>query len=78
MLNYMNRSVPGVVVPQELIDRMKQASDPKAEGIKITLELIEAVRALPGAAGVHLQAIEAEELLPEIIEAAGLSPRPEV
>ncbi len=78
MLNYMNRSVPGVVVPQELIDRMKQASDPQAEGIKITLELIEAVRALPGAAGVHLQAIEAEELLPEIIEAAGLRPRPEV
>ncbi|MCG2763871.1 MAG: methylenetetrahydrofolate reductase [Desulfarculaceae bacterium] len=78
MLNYMNKNVPGVVVPQELIDRMKAASDPQAEGVKVTLELIEQVRELPGVKGVHLQAIEAEELLPEIINQAGLSPRPEV
>ncbi|MCB2193876.1 MAG: methylenetetrahydrofolate reductase [Deltaproteobacteria bacterium] len=78
MLNYMNNNVPGVVVPQELIDRMKGASDAQAEGIKVTIELIEQVKQLPGVKGVHLQAIEAEELLPEIINQAGLSPRPEV
>ncbi len=78
MLNYMNRKVPGVVVPQELIKRLKEAADPGAEGIKVTIELIQAVRELPGVKGVHLQAIEAEQLLPEIIEGAGLSPRPQV
>ena len=41
-------------------------------------ELIEAVRAIPGVRGVHLQAIECEEILPEIIEKAGLLPRPEI
>jgi methylenetetrahydrofolate reductase (NADPH) len=78
MLSYMDRQVPGVEVPAELIARMKQAKDPKAEGIKVTLELIQAVKEIPGVKGVHLQAIEAEELLPEIVKAAGFSPRPQV
>jgi methylenetetrahydrofolate reductase (NADPH) len=76
MLRYMNGSVPGVEVPDALIERMKSAADRKVEGIKITLELIEAVREIPGVKGVHLQAIEAEELLPEVVEGAGLLPRP--
>ena len=76
MLKYMSANVPGVEVPDELIARMASASDPGAEGIKVTIELINAVRELPGVKGVHLQAIEAERLLPEVIEGAGLLPRP--
>jgi len=76
MLRYMNASVPGVEVPDKLIDRMKSASDARAEGIKVAVELIKAVSDIPGVRGVHLQAIEAEQLLPEVAEAAGLLPRP--
>ncbi len=50
----------------------------KAAAPKIILELIEAVKNLSGIKGVHLQAIEAEELLPDVIKAAGLLPRPEI
>jgi methylenetetrahydrofolate reductase (NADPH) len=78
MLTYMHKNVPGVVVPEELIARMKGAKDAKAEGFKVTVELIQAVREIKGVKGVHLQAIEAEELLAEIIPAAGLTPRPQV
>lgn len=78
MLRYMNASVPGVEVPDEIIQRMKDASDPQEEGIKIALELIVAVKSLSGIKGVHLQAIEAEGLLPDLIKAAGLLPRPHV
>jgi len=78
MLRYMNNNVPGIEVPDELIARMKGAADPSEEGIKITLELIEAARNLSGIKGVHLQAIEAEGLLPDVIKAAGLLPRPHV
>jgi methylenetetrahydrofolate reductase (NADPH) len=78
MLRYMNANVPGVVVPDALIERMKSASDAKAEGIKITIELIEAVKEIPGIRGIHLQAIEAEELLTDIVESAGLLPRPRI
>ena len=78
MLRYMNANVPGIEVPNDMIKRMKDAADQKAEGIRITLELIEAVRNLSGIKGVHLQAIEAEDILPDVIKAAGLLPRPEL
>ncbi len=78
MLKYMDKNVPGVRVPQELVTRMAGAANPKAEGVKIAVELVEQIRRIPGVRGVHMQAIEAEELLPEVIEAAGLHPRPEV
>jgi 5,10-methylenetetrahydrofolate reductase len=78
MLRYMNNNVPGIDVPDELIARMKAAKDIRSEAIDVTLELIESVRSMPGVKGVHLQAIEAEQMLPEIIERAGLLPRPEV
>jgi len=76
MLKYMNTKVPGVEVPEEMIERMLAAADPEKEGIKITLELIDAVRSIPGIRGVHLQAIETEGILPDIVRAAGLLPRP--
>ena len=78
MLKYMNRSVPGVTVPEDLVKRMKSARDKKGEGVAITVELIEQVKKMPGIRGVHLQAPESEEMLPEIVKAAGLTPRPEV
>jgi methylenetetrahydrofolate reductase (NADPH) len=77
MLRYMNANVPGVNVPEDLIARMESAEDPRDEGIAVVVELIEALRAIDGVRGVHLQAIEAEEVLPEIVERAGLLPRPE-
>ena len=78
MLKYMNANVPGVEVPDEMIQRMKDSADPKTEGIKITMELIDSAKNLSGVKGIHLQAIEAEELLPDVIKAAGLLPRPKI
>ena len=78
MLEYMNASVPGVEVPESLIKRMAAAKDQRQEGYKITVEFIQAAREIPGVKGVHLQAIESEEVLPEIIKSAGLLPRPQV
>ena len=76
MLKYMNANVPGINIPEETIKRMSSAADPKEEGFKIAIELIHAVRAIPGVKGVHLQAIEQEQLLPALVERAGLLPRP--
>jgi 5,10-methylenetetrahydrofolate reductase len=78
MLEYMNANVPGVDVPESLIRRMASAGNQREEGYKITVELIQAAQEIPGVKGVHLQAIESEEVLPGIIKAAGLLPRPQV
>ncbi len=78
MLKYMNNNVPGVEVPKELIHRLREAKDVQDEAFKVSVELIESVRSIPGIKGVHLQAIEAEEILPSIVEKAKLLPRPKI
>ncbi len=80
MLRYMQSSVAGVTVPDALIQRMAavKKDKAKAEGKKIAVELIQQVREIEGVSGVHLQAIEWEEAVPEIVKEAGLHPRPEV
>ncbi len=76
MAKYMKKNVPGMDVPDELIKRLEGAEKKKAEGINICLEVIERVRKIEGVAGVHIMAVEWEEIVPEITERAGLLPRP--
>jgi methylenetetrahydrofolate reductase (NADPH) len=80
MANYMKNLVPGMDVPTELIDRMKGVpkKDQTKEGIKIAIETIQRLKEMKGIAGVHVMAIEWEERVPEIVEMAGLLPRPQV
>jgi methylenetetrahydrofolate reductase (NADPH) len=80
MLRYMQSSVAGVTVPDALIQRMAGVKKDKAraEGKKISIELIQQLREIEGVRGVHIQAIEWEEAVPDIVKEAGLCPRPEV
>ena len=73
---YMKNKVPGMIVPNYIIDRMKNASDPKEEGIKLCVEQIETLRAIKGVHGVHIMAVMWEEKVPQIVEMSGLMPRP--
>ena len=75
MAHFMNAEVPGVTVPQKLIDRMEAAGDgAEEEGIKIALELIEALRKKQGIHGIHLMPVNWEEIAPRIITEAGMLP----
>lgn len=80
MAKYMATKVAGMDIPEHLIHRMSGVPKDKQaeEGIKITVETIQRVREIPGVAGIHLMAIEWEERVPEILEAAGLGERPVV
>jgi methylenetetrahydrofolate reductase (NADPH) len=75
---YMKNNVPGMDVPDELVERLKGVPKEKVqeEGLKIAVETIEAVRQIKGVAGVHIMAIEWEEKVAELVKAAGLFPRP--
>jgi len=80
MARYMKNNVPGMDVPDEMIERMKGTPKEKQaeEGIKICVESIQKLREIPGVRGIHIMAIEWEEKVAEIVKAAGLLPRPEV
>jgi len=80
MANYMKKNVPGMDVPDEMIERMKGVPKEKQaeEGIKICVEQIQQLREIPGVRGIHIMAIEWEAKVAEIVKAAGLFPRPEI
>ncbi|ABR48184.1 methylenetetrahydrofolate reductase [Alkaliphilus metalliredigens QYMF] len=74
MAKFMNNNVPGVFVPDELIERMKNTPKEERveEGIKMAGELIRQLREEGLCDGVHIMAIGAEENVPRILDAAGL------
>jgi methylenetetrahydrofolate reductase (NADPH) len=80
MANYMKNMVPGMDVPDALIARIKGVEKDKRaeEGIKIAIETIQQLKEMEGVHGVHIMAIEWEEMVPRIAEEAGLLPRPQV
>jgi len=80
MARYMAKNVPGMDVPDELLERMKATPKEKQaeEGITIAVETIQQLREIPGVAGVHIMAIEWEEKVGEIAQKAGLLPRPTI
>jgi methylenetetrahydrofolate reductase (NADPH) len=75
---YMKDKVPGMDVPDALIERLRSVPKEQRskEGINLCVEVINQVREIEGVAGIHIMAIEWEETVPEICEAAGLHPRP--
>lgn len=79
MAKYMAERVPGMDVPKEVLDRVVGVSnkDQRAEGIRIAMETIQALREIPGVHGVHIMAVEWEEIVPELLERVNLAPRPE-
>ncbi len=78
MARYMRNNVSGLSVPEELVDRMADAKDAKEEGVKICLEIIEQIKEIKGIHGVHIMAVAWEDIVPGIVEKAGLMPRPDV
>jgi len=74
---WMRTHVPGVVIPDEIVRRLKGVppEQQRAEGKQICVEIIQQVREIPGVCGVHVMAYRQEELVAEIIEEAGLLPR---
>ena len=80
MAKYMKSKVPGMDVPDEIIERLQGAGKGKVadEGIKIACEQIEEFKEMKGVHGVHLMAIEWEHKVPEIAEKAKVLPRPTV
>ncbi len=78
MAKYMKNNVAGMDVPDEIFKRL--AGIPKAkiseEGLKIAVETIQQLKEIPGVRGVHLMAIEWEEMVGRIVKDANLLPRP--
>lgn len=69
---FINRCVPGVNIPQHIIDRLAKAKDPFEEGVKIAAEQVQIARQL--CQGVHLMAVKREDAIATILDLAGIAP----
>ncbi|HEY9623175.1 MAG TPA: methylenetetrahydrofolate reductase, partial [Crinalium sp.] len=69
---FINRNVPGVHIPESIIDRLAQAEDPLYEGMLIAAEQVRLAQQL--CQGVHMMAVRREDLIPKILDLAGISP----
>jgi methylenetetrahydrofolate reductase (NADPH) len=67
---FINRCVPGVQIPDHLIDRLAQSADPLYEGMVIAAEQVQMARQL--CQGIHLMAVKREDLIPQILDLAGI------
>jgi len=74
---WMNEHVPGVVIPEPLLDHLSRTPGPeqREEGKRLCVDLIRQIREIPGVSGVHVMAYRQESLVAEIVEEAGLLPR---
>jgi methylenetetrahydrofolate reductase (NADPH) len=73
MTQYLNTMVPGVQVPERILNRMERAgvSAPE-EGVQIALELIEAVKNKKGVNGIHIMTLGWEEIVERLVKESGL------
>ena len=69
---WMRANVPGIHIPDALIDRLEKASNPAEEGKRLCIELIRQVREIPGVAGIHVMAYRREHQVSEIILDSGV------
>jgi methylenetetrahydrofolate reductase (NADPH) len=78
MARYMKDKVAGIDIPDEVITRIEGVPKAKQrkEGIQICVETIQRLKEMEGIKGFHVMAIEWEEVVGEIVERAGLLPRP--
>ena len=68
---FINKFVPGANIPENVLNRLKDAKNPLKEGILIASE--QAKDFINIADGIHLMAVKSEHLIPEILEKAGLN-----
>ena len=67
---FINKYVPGVNIPDTTIDRLANAEKPLEEGVKIAAEQVKLAQSL--CQGVHLMAVKREDLIPNILDLAGI------
>ncbi len=70
MARFMNQNIPGIRVPEELIQELEASKDREGTSVAIAARLIRELR--PYCAGVHIMAMGWEHLIPRVLEASGL------
>ena len=69
---WIRANVPGIHIPDAIIDRLEGVDDQKQEGKRICIEIMRQIKDMPGIAGVHVMAYRQEELVAEVVHESGV------
>lgn len=69
---WMRANVPGVHIPDTVIQRLEGAADQKAEGKRLCIDIINEVKEIDGVCGIHVMAYRQEEFVAEIVAESGV------
>jgi methylenetetrahydrofolate reductase (NADH) len=69
---WLRSKVPGVDIPDAIVARLEHAADPREEGRRICIELVQRIREIPGIAGVHIMAPKQDLLVRSIVAESGV------
>jgi 5,10-methylenetetrahydrofolate reductase len=69
---WIRANVPGIHIPDHVIARLEGAADPKREGKRMCVEIMQELREIPGVSGLHVMAYRQEELVAEIVHESGV------
>ncbi|NNC36626.1 MAG: methylenetetrahydrofolate reductase [Hyphomonadaceae bacterium] len=70
--SWMRENVPGVHIPDEIINRLKSADKPLREGRNICVELMQEIKEIPGVAGLHVMAYRQEKWVGDVVKSSGV------
>jgi methylenetetrahydrofolate reductase (NADPH) len=70
---WMREKLFGTIVPESIVARLERAADPKREGAKICIELLQQLKETPGIAGAHVMAPQNPGAIPGVIAASGVA-----
>jgi len=70
--NWIRNNVPGIYIPDSIIERLAGAKDQKKEGQQLCVELIQELSEIEGVSGIHVMAYRQEESVAEIIKSSGV------
>jgi 5,10-methylenetetrahydrofolate reductase len=66
MARFVNRNIPGLRIPDELVDELERSTNPQKTGLDIACRMAAAIR--PSCDGIHIMAMGREDLIPDIIK----------
>jgi len=69
---WMRSNVPGVHIPDSIIERLEGAENQKEEGKRLCIDLMREIRDIPGVSGIHVMAYRQEEFVSEIVHESGV------
>lgn len=69
---WMRANVPGVHIPDAIIQRLEGAEKQKPEGKKLCIELMQEIQDIEGVSGIHVMAYRQEEFVAEIVHESGV------